>query len=44
MKIPKDVAKSMATKAGLDSLINGIKDETKIVLKASIFTTVKEAI
>lgn len=44
-KIPGDVAKSMATKAGVDSLINGIKDnETKIVLKASTFTSVKEAI
>lgn len=43
--IPGDVAKSMATKAGIDTLINGIKNtETKIILKAGTFPSVKEAV
>lgn len=44
-KIPGDVAKSMATKAGIDTLINGIKNtEMKIILKAGTFPSVKEAV
>lgn len=44
-KIPKEVANSMATKAWLESLINGIpSNETKAILKAGNFTNIQEAI
>lgn len=44
-KIPEEVAQSMATKAGVDALINSVNQaETKLILKASKFTTVREAI
>lgn len=44
-QIPEDVANSMATKVGLESLINGIpSSETKIILKAGNFTNIQEAI
>lgn len=44
-KIPTDVATKMATKAGVDALINGITDnETKIILKANEFSTIQSAI
>lgn len=44
-KIPGDVAKSMASKAGVDTLISGIKNpETKLILKAATFNDIKEAV
>lgn len=44
-KIPTEIAKSMAAKAGIDTLINGIKNtETKIILKAGNYSSVREAI
>lgn len=43
--IPADVAKKMATKAGVEALINGVSNsELKIILKASEFETVQKAI
>lgn len=42
--IPERVSKSMSTKAGVDTLINGVSSvETKIILKASTFADIKEA-
>lgn len=42
--IPEPVSKSMSTKAGVDTLINGVSSvETTIILKASTFTDIKEA-
>lgn len=36
--IPDEVGKSMATKAGVDALMNGTKSfETKLILKAGTF-------
>ena len=44
-QIPCNVANSMATKAGLESLINGISsNETKLILKAGNFPSIKDAI
>ena len=44
-QIPINVAKSMATKAGLNALIGGINNnETKVILKAGTFPTIKEAL
>lgn len=44
-KIPSDVATKMATKAGVNALINGVADnETKIILKANEFPTIQSAI
>ena len=44
-RVPATVAKSMSTKAGLNALINGINTpETKLILKAGNFTSIKEAI
>ena len=43
--IPDEVAKSMATKAGVDALINGSNSfETKLILKAGNFKTIQEAV
>lgn len=43
--IPDGVAKSMATKAGVDALINGTNSfETKLILKAGTFRTIQEAV
>lgn len=43
--IPDGVAKSMATKAGVDALINGVNNfETKLILKAGNFSNIKEAV
>lgn len=43
--VPDDVAKKMATKAGVEALTAGvISQETKIILKAGNFTDVKQAI
>lgn len=42
--IPETVANSMATKVGIDTLINGINSqETKIILKAGTFSDIKSA-
>lgn len=44
-QIPADVANKMATKAGVDTLINGVSNaEIKIILKASEFNSVQKAI
>lgn len=44
-KVPENVANTMATRAGLESLISGISShETKIILKAGNFTNIKDAI
>lgn len=44
-KIPIDVAQQMATKAGVDALINGVSNsELKIILKANEFNTIQKAI
>lgn len=43
--IPDGVAKTMATKAGVDALINGTTSyETKIILKAGTFSNINEAV
>lgn len=43
--IPEEVAKSMATKAGVEALINGVNNfETKLILKAGTFTNIKDAL
>lgn len=43
--IPDEVAKSMATKAGVDALINGTSSfETKLILKAGTFKDVQDAV
>lgn len=44
-KIPEEVAQSMVTKAGVDALISSVNQaETKLILKASNFKNVREAI
>lgn len=44
-KIPAEVAIKMATKAGVDTLINGVPNsEVKIILKANEFDTIQKAI
>ena len=44
-QIPAAVAKTMATKAGINALTNGTNvPETKIILKAGTFASIKEAI
>lgn len=44
-KIPVEVANKMATKAGVETLINGITNaELKIILKANEFGTIQKAI
>lgn len=44
-QVPENVANSMATRVGLESLINGVSSqETKIILKAGNFTNIKDAI
>lgn len=44
-QIPEAVAKTMATKVGVDTLINNTNNlEAKIILKAGSFSTIKEAI
>lgn len=44
-QIPANVAKTMATKAGITALVNGIlSNETKLILKAGNFTSIKEAL
>lgn len=43
--IPEPVANNMATKAGVETLVNGTNSqETKIILKAGTFTDIKDAI
>lgn len=43
--VPDNVAKKMATKAGVDALATGVTNhETRIILKAGNFTDVKQAI
>lgn len=42
-QIPANVAKNMATKAGLTTVINGVRNsDTKLILKAGTFTSIKE--
>lgn len=44
-KIPDAISKSMATKAGIDALINGVNcTETKTILKAGTFNDISEAV
>ena len=44
-QIPEDVANNMVKKAVVDALVNGVNNqETKLILKAGSFKTVKEAI
>lgn len=44
-KIPEDVVNNMVKKVAVDALINGVSNsETKIILKAGNFDTVKDAI
>lgn len=44
-KIPDDVASSMANKAGVDALINGVTNsDTKLILKAGTFNNIRDAI
>lgn len=44
-KVPEETANSMATKVGIDTLINGSNSqETKIILKAGAFSDIKNAI
>lgn len=44
-KVPEPIANSMATKAGVDALVNGTNSqETKIILKAGTFGDIKDAI
>ena len=44
-QVPENVANTMATKVGLESLINGIpSNDTKLILKAGTFTDIKQAI
>lgn len=44
--IPEGVAKSMATKAGIDALVNGssVNYETKLMLNVGTFTSIQEAV
>ncbi|XP_053698931.1 homeobox protein 4-like [Sabethes cyaneus] len=44
-KVPQEMAQSMATKAGIDALINGVKnDVTKLILQAGTFATIRDAV
>lgn len=44
-KIPDDVASSMASKAGVDALINGVNNsDTKLILRAGNFANFRDAV